>query len=127
MYEFSRPYPHINPLVAEDVITDLNDPDFDPAALNAAQNPEVLVVRSRLEVADEVLIAETVFTVNGKTMEHETQNEIEYLTRLEDFGGTGDYDESDLFDYPQSQALVAKFGTLKKLLAVIKKKGFATL
>ena len=67
----------------------------------------------------EVLIANSTFLVGGEVVEHETQNHIEFLTRIENFGGTCGRGSADLLedlDYVQAQYLLETYGDLDTLL-----------
>lgn len=84
----------------------------------------------------EVLCANTVFILsNGRVIEHETQNQIEFLNTLDDFGGTSGTgvtaEELDSMDLALANALQDEFGDdedgLAELVELIEHQGQVTI
>jgi len=81
---------------------------------------EFTVVATELSDDGEILYADTTFVSNrGRTFMHETQNQIDNLKRLEDFGGSGAIADLEKLDYAQERFLTARFVDLAELRAAI--------
>lgn len=93
---------------------------------------EIKFVSATLTEALGQLHSTAVFEIDGERFEHSTCNEIEFLEKLENFGGTSfagtDYEQhSERLDYEQMLAICFEYDSLAELLAAIAQHGEVTV
>lgn len=78
--------------------------------------------------SDEVLAASSVFEADGERVERTTYNEIRFLEKLANFGGTSAHQENaEMFDYKQMLAICREYDCLAALLSDLAEYGEVTI